>query len=224
MPTIAMTTSLLRLLQLCSQTLPVGAYAYSQAQESAIAEGMISDQQTAEEWIEGVFLYGFSRLDLPALVQAYHAVNLADWSRLKEVDEYLRASRESRELLLEDLEMGRSLKRLLTSMDVEVGVSDSPSFVTQFACAGVGWLIELRELLAGLSYSWLENQVMVATKSVPLGQSDAQKSLYRLCGLIEAAANEAIELSKCTDYGDSLQGLAIISSRHETLEARLYRS
>ena len=219
-----MVTSLVRLLQLCSQTLPVGAYAYSQAQEFAIADGMISDQSTAEEWIEGVFVHSFGRLDLPALVQAYDAVDRADWRRLEEIDEYLRASRESRELLLEDLEMGRSLKRLLLSMDVDVGLSDRPSFSSQFACAGIGWGIGLQEILAGFSYSWLENQVMVATKSVPLGQSEAHKMLHRLCGLISAIAHEAKKLSKSSDYGYSLQGLAIISSRHETLEARLYRS
>ena len=219
-----MATSLVRLLQLCSQTLPVGAYAYSQAQESAITRGLVSDQQTAQAWIEGIFLHSFGCLDLPALVQAYDAAERADWRRLEEVDEYLQASRESRELLLEDLEMGRSLKRLLVSMDIAVGDAERPSFSTQFACAGVGWSIGLEELLVGFSYSWLENQVMVATKSVPLGQSDAHRMLRQLGGFISGVARKAMKLSKSDDYGYSLQGLAIISSRHETLEARLYRS
>ena len=219
-----MTISLVRLLQLCSQTLPVGAYAYSQAQEFVIASGLVNNQKDAEEWIEGVFRYSLGRLDLPALAQARDAAECNDWCRLEEIDEYLQASRESRELLLEDVEMGRALKRLLVSMDIEAGISEIPSFVTQFACAGVSWGIGLQELLTGLSYSWLENQVMVATKSVPLGQSEAHKMLHRLCGLISATVDKAIELSKGEDYGDSLHGLAIMSSRHEALEARLYRS
>ena len=41
-----MTSSLPRLLQLSSQNLPVGAYAYSQAQEWAIAQGTIKDDET----------------------------------------------------------------------------------------------------------------------------------------------------------------------------------
>ena len=168
-----MATSLVHLLQLCSQTLPVGAYAYSQAQESAIAGDLVNDQESAEEWIEGVFRYGFGQLDLPALVLAHDAAGHKDWRKLEELDEYLQASRESRELLLEDLEMGRALKRLLAVLGVENGISETPSFVTQFACVGAGWGITLQDLLVGLSYSWLENQVMVATKSVPLGQSQA---------------------------------------------------
>ena len=223
-PTIAMIINLVRLLQLCSQTLPVGAYAYSQALEFVISGGLVNDQQSAEEWIEGVFLHSFGKLDLPALAEAHDSVECKDWCRLKEIDEYLQASRETRELLLEDVEMGRALKRLIMNMDVETGVSETPSFVTQFACAGVGWGIGLQELLTGLSYNWLENQVMVATKTVPLGQSEAQKMLHQLCGLISTNATEAIELSKGSDYGDSLHGLAIMSSRHEAMEARLYRS
>ena len=78
-PTIVMTSSLPRLLQLSSQNLPVGAYAYSQAQEWAVAQGTIKDGESAAEWIEGVFLFGIGQLDLPALVQAYDAVIKQDW-------------------------------------------------------------------------------------------------------------------------------------------------
>ncbi|SVE34950.1 uncharacterized protein METZ01_LOCUS487804, partial [marine metagenome] len=108
----------------------VGAYAYSQAQESAIAGDLVNDQESAEEWIEGVFRYGFGQLDLPALVLAHDAAGHKDWRKLEELDEYLQASRESRELLLEDLEMGRALKRLLAVLGVENGISETPSFVT----------------------------------------------------------------------------------------------
>ena len=81
-PTIVMTSSLPRLLQLSSQNLPVGAYAYSQAQEWAIAQGTIKDGESAAEWIEGVFLFGVGQLDLPALVQAYNAVIKKEWQKL----------------------------------------------------------------------------------------------------------------------------------------------
>lgn len=223
-PTLAMNNSLPRLLQLSSQNLPVGAYAYSQAQEWAIAKGTIKDGESAAEWIEGVFLFGVSQLDLPALVQAYNAVKKQEWQYLSDIDCYVQASRESKELLLEDIEMGRALRRVLISMNVETGISKTPSFVTQFACAGIAWCVSLDELLAGMAYNWLESQVMVATKSLPLGQSAAQSILYRLCGLISKALPRAIELSRDSDYGVSLHGLAIMSSRHELMEARLYRS
>ncbi len=222
--TTLMHTSLLRLMQLCSQTLPVGAYAYSQAQEYAIATGWVSDAASAEEWISGVYRAGFGRLDLPALVLAHAAADHEDWDRLEEIDEYLRASRETRELLLEDMEMGRALRRLLNTLDVKHGFSQAPSFVSQFACAGVSWGIALQDLMMGFSYSWLENQVMVASKSVPLGQSESQKMLYRLGEAVPGVVTDALALASEPDFGASLHGLAILSARHETMEARLYRS
>ena len=41
-------TSLLRLLQLASPTLPVGAYSYSQGLEAAIEAGVVTDATSAE--------------------------------------------------------------------------------------------------------------------------------------------------------------------------------
>lgn len=97
-----MNTSLLRLLQLCSQALPVGAYAYSQGLESAITEGHVSDQSTAGQWISGVLKSGLAELDLPAMLLAYWACETGDEEILHELDGYLQASRETSELLLEE--------------------------------------------------------------------------------------------------------------------------
>ena len=219
-----MITSLLRLLQLCSQTLPVGAYAYSQAQEYAIATDVVNDATSAELWIRGIYSDGLGRLDLPALVLAYRAAEDENWAALDELDEYLQASRETRELLLEDIEMGRAMKRLLKTLHVDNGEAGRPSFVTQFACAGVCWSVNLQDLMTGFSYSWLENQVMVASKSVPIGQSESQQMLYKLGARVPATVTKSLELAEDPDFGTSLHGLAILSARHEVMEARLYRS
>ena len=42
---------LLRLLQLSSPSLPVGAYTYSQGLESAIEKGTVDDERSARAWI-----------------------------------------------------------------------------------------------------------------------------------------------------------------------------
>ena len=43
--------ALVRLLQLASPALPIGAYSYSQGLESAVADGIVRDAATAEAWI-----------------------------------------------------------------------------------------------------------------------------------------------------------------------------
>ena len=223
-------TNLPRLLQLCSQALPVGAYAYSQGLESAIHQKAVIDAQSAREWIAGIFNHGISELDLPAMFLAYDACERFDLVTLNELNEYLAASRESRELLLEDVEMGRSLYRLLSTLDVDVIDIPKPSFVVQFAVAGCRWGIPAQDLATGLSFSWLENQVSVATKSIPLGQSDAQKVLSKLIELIiervlmAQKTAEALGPPGKWQFGQSMPALAIMSSQHEVLEARMYRS
>jgi urease accessory protein len=190
----------------------------------------VVDAQTAREWISGIFNHGISELDLPALFLAYDACGRADLVTLNELNEYLAASRESRELLLEDVEMGRSLYRLLSTLDVDVIDIPQPSFVVQFAIAGCRWGIPASDLATGLSFSWFENQVAVATKSIPLGQSDAQKALSKLIELINERVLMAQQIAEALgspgewQFGQSMPALAIMSSQHEVLEARMYRS
>lgn len=248
-----------RLLQLCSQALPVGAYAYSQGLEAAIFDATVHDAISAETWIKGVFTDGFVELDLVALGVAMRALETgpACIVTLPELDDYLQASRETSELLLEDLEMGRSLRRLLDTLDIAViPIGERPSFATQFARAGFSWGIPSQDLMSGFCFSWLENQIAAATKSIPLGQSEAQIMLGKLIALISPCVKhavskaDAVELvfepstgespvsgnsastvasdeesgSSGWEFGLSMPGLSMYSSRHEIQEARLYRS
>ncbi len=51
MTALAASLPLVRLLQLASPTLPIGAYSYSQGLEWVVAEGRVRDAPTAEAWI-----------------------------------------------------------------------------------------------------------------------------------------------------------------------------
>lgn len=91
------------LLQFCSQTLPVGAYAYSHGVESTIHQMYMVDAQSASESITGVFNHGISELDLPALFLAYDACERYDLVIMYGLNKYFAASRKTHELLLEDV-------------------------------------------------------------------------------------------------------------------------
>ena len=58
---------LMRLLQLVSPTLPVGAYSYPQGLESAIEAGVVHDAADTEEWIGEVLEYSVERMEAPSL-------------------------------------------------------------------------------------------------------------------------------------------------------------
>ncbi|HWS02397.1 MAG TPA: urease accessory UreF family protein, partial [Gammaproteobacteria bacterium] len=85
--------ALLRLLQLVSPTLPVGAYAYSQGMEQAIQLEWIGNEAQAVDWIEGVLENGLARLDAPVLLRLHAAWSEADHAQVEYWNRFLYACR-----------------------------------------------------------------------------------------------------------------------------------
>jgi len=98
-----------------------------------------------------------------------------------------------------------------------------PSFATMYALACSEWGIECLAGAQGLCWSWLENQIMVAVKLVPLGQTDGQRLLEDLMPAVTSAVETASTLDE-HDLGRSLPGLALLSAQHEQQYTRLFRS
>lgn len=227
--TVMSTDSLarLKLMQLVSPALPVGAYAYSQGLEYAIDCGWLASADEVGDWLQGVMAEGLAYLDLAVLIRLYDAVSRDDQTAFGYWNNYLLASRETKELLLEDTQLGAALKRLLKSLDSPaLAIAEAEkelSFCSLFAIAGHDAGISILALLEGFAFSWLENQVQAATKIVPLGQTDGQRLMVRLMPAIMAAVAKATALQD-EQIGNSLTGLAMASSWHENQYSRLFRS
>ena len=73
------------------------------------------------------------------------------------------------------------------------------------------------------AWSWLQNQTAVACKTVPLGQTAAQKLLLEFLSLLPQEAAQAAALDDPA-VGASLPGLALCSAAHERQYSRLFRS
>lgn len=221
-----MDKQLLRLLHLVSPALPIGAYAYSQGQEYAIDCGWLKEEGALAEWIGGILRNSVGRLDLPVLKRLYLAWEAADIEQVNHWNDFVRANRETRELLLEDEQLGVALQRLLVALEVtdaDIPLLAPPGLVTLFALAGLRWGIELEALLQGFAWSWLENQVAAATKLVPLGQTKAQQLLVELMDTVPEICVQACHLSDA-ELGVGLPALAIASALHERQYSRLFRS
>jgi urease accessory protein len=210
--------SLVRLLQLASPTLPVGAYSYSQGLEAAIDAGIVSDAARAEQWISDVMEFSMARLEAPILLRLIESP-----TEMESLNALFLASRETAELRAETVQMGYSLNRLLPSLGIEPLALEEPAFPAAFAAAVNAWNIDSHDALQAYLWSWLENQVMTAIKAVPLGQTDGQRMLLSLAGRIPDVVNGAVTL-RDEDIGSFAPGFAILSSRHETQYSRLFRS
>ncbi|MGA7802097.1 MAG: urease accessory UreF family protein [Gammaproteobacteria bacterium] len=219
--------ALLRLLQLASPTLPVGAYAYSQGLESAVDAAWVADEAAAREWILGLLDHNLADLDIPLLVRLYTAWQEKEEAAVARWTRFLWASRESAELRAEDRALGVALARLLADLGVDAArpwaAADATTYATLFALAAVSWNIALADAAAGYLWSWCENQVAAAIKLVPLGQTAGQRILCRCAERIPAVVEHGLGLADA-DIGSAVPGLAIASARHETQYSRLFRS
>ena len=223
--------ALVRLLQLASPALPVGAYTYSQGLEWAVESGLVSDEVSAGRWIADLLTQGIGRYEAPlvfALMSAWTVKAGADIQRLNA--EFL-ASRESAELRAETAQMGFSLRRLLNDLrdpgvvslldllpaEVEV------AFPTLWAGMAAHWQIAPEAAVTAYLWAWAENQVMAALKAVPLGQAAGQRLLAALGAALPAVTQTAQALPEAA-WSNFTPAFAIASARHETQYSRLFRS
>ncbi|HEY9894201.1 MAG TPA: urease accessory protein UreF [Candidatus Sericytochromatia bacterium] len=221
--------ALLRLLQLASPALPVGAYSYSEGLEALAEAGRLSDRDALESWLLQELRYGAIRVETAVMVRAYRACQLDDWDGLGNWNRWLSAARETEELRHQSLQMGRSLLRLLQDLHlVELPQStvlqqEGCHFAIAFALAAVRWQIDLPSAMLGYLHSWASNLVNVGVKLIPLGQTAGQQLLLQLQPTIECAVEEVLLLQD-DDLGSCSWGLALASMAHETQYSRLFRS
>jgi urease accessory protein len=222
-------TSLLRLLQLASPSLPVGAYTYSQGLEAAIEEGAVHDGNSAHAWITQA-LGVVADFEAPILWRLLKAFSTRDDAAVTSWSECFVASRDSAEFRAETIQMGYSLSKLVAELKVAddsllrtmASQSEIP-LPTAFAYAAEALKVPHEAALLGMLFSIVENQVLVCVKSVPLGQVSGQRLLLSLHGAIEATACHA-QVLEDDELSNWAPGLSILSMQHEVQYSRIYRS
>jgi urease accessory protein len=217
--------AMLSLLYLCGPSLPIGAFAYSQGLAAAIEHGRVRDGESLFSWMAGALEYGLARLDLPCLLRLRATASARNPAAFAKWDDLVKASRETAELYQEELDLGRSLRRLLDGQGLSPAfpLPAEPGYVAMFAAASIRLGLEDAAALTGFAWSWAENQAAAAAKAIPLGQTRVQKVLLAMMDKITAAVETAATLDDA-EIGGSLPGLALASCLHETQYSRMFRS
>jgi urease accessory protein len=243
MNTKMQTTSLLNLLHISSPALPIGAFAYSQGLEYTLEAGWCKNADDVEQWIKSVMTHGLGGVDLPILKRLHHAwsayfieheeadgqANEENSNResLKTWNATLLAFRETKELYLEDIQVGDAFKQWHKSQSAEhlakLELVDKPTVACMYALNGVIKGLTVEECLIGFVWSWLENQITSASKAMPMGQTDGQNIIRHLIPEIGEVVENAMQLED-EDIGSGLVGLSMSSALHETQYSRLFRS
>jgi len=220
----------LRLFQMISPSLPIGGFTYSQGMEWAVECGWLNTKDETHAWINAALNDNLLYLELPIIKRLHEAIVNESPEQFEYWSQYLLANRETSELRMEERQRAQAFYELLRKLSeweenelahYREGLLKSQS--AGFTLAATKWQVPLDELLAGFTWSWLENSVNAAIKLVPLGQSAGQSLLYQLSENIPAVITSAL-IVKDDELGASTAALAIASSLHETQYCRLFRS
>ncbi|MGF6177420.1 urease accessory protein [Ensifer sp. 4252] len=216
----------IQLLRLVSPSQPVGAFAYSRGLEWAVHDGIVCDEATASDWILGLIEHSYAVCDAALFWRMMQALAAGDRVAFLNANAWLSAARESREIELEDKQMGEALLRVLNDLDVSLArsfVDRRLSYPAAFAIAATHWNITASHALQGLLWSAIESQVSAAIRLVPLGHTAGQRLLMDAAGVIERAALRA-ETIEDDNIGNAAPAMAMASAWHETQYSRLFRS
>jgi urease accessory protein len=229
-PAIGLTMALVRLLQLASPALPIGAYSYSQGLESAVDAGTVLDAATAATWIGDLLDLVVAPGEAAVAWRLLGAAKRRDWREFGSWNTWFCASRETAELRAETEQMGAALIKLAAALELldaeateELAQWPALSLPAAYALSARGFEIDSDDALVAYVWSWLEAQEAAAIKCVPLGQVAGQRLLKALGEHIPgvvAAARATLD----DDVTSFALGLALASARHETQYTRLFRS
>jgi len=219
---------LLRMLQIASANLPVGAFSYSQGLESAIDAGWIDGSDTMSQWLveqlQGVMTYQ----ELPLLKRLYEAFKSGSMQEAIKLSEQVIAYRETAELRDEERQRGRAMAKVVQALHpkhhkIDALPSESANQLYVFAGYCYRENLKCSQTLSAYTYMWLESLVIAAIKLVPLGQTDAQVMIYETMGQIGDVCAISMQVAD-DEIGYSSPAVAMASSLHETQYSRLFRS
>ncbi len=218
------------LLQLASPALPIGGFSYSSGLEMAIELGWVRDVETAKAWIAGQLNETVLRWEVPLWARLFNAWQAMDVLAIIALNADAIAARETAELRAEHTQMGYALARwcrdvlpLTATQRAALGDLDTVSVLSAHALAAVASALPAEQGALAYAFGFVENQIVVLAKALPLGQTDAQRMLRSLS--VSLADNVQQALTRPRQAWSSAAPLAAIASmKHETQYTRLFRS
>lgn len=225
MPTIKMneTRSLLRLMTWLSPSFPVGGFNYSHGLEQAVADGMVTDQDTLRDWISVLLSQGSAWNDAVLLAESWR---LAGEGRdLTEVADLAEALAGSSERHLETMNQGIAFLAASGAwpLPVHEQLADGAAWPVAVGAVSGAAAIPLESTLAAFLHAFAANQVQAALRLMSLGQVAGVSVLASLEPVIGAVASRAAQ-STLDDLGAAALNAEIAAMRHETLNSRIFRT
>lgn len=233
----------LRLFQLVSPALPVGAFSYSEGLEVLLQQGRLNGAAALDSWLRAELNRGAVAVETAALAPLWEWLRrwraaaagpgaAAAAAALHDLDGWLLAQREAPELRAQQRQMGQSLLQLLTELGfplpplaADPGAQDATPLAWPAAFAWACLCLELSSpaMEEAYLYGWVANQISAAVRLVPLGPTQGQRLQLALAPSIaeRAAALAPADPRRLWSGG---VGAGIAQLGHAELYSRLFRS
>jgi urease accessory protein len=221
------------LLQLCNSAFPTGAFNHSYGFETWIENGEVHDAQSFERRCRAWLRYCVATSDAAAVGHAHRLQCAGDGEGLARLDRLTGALKLSRESRDASLKTGRSLltaaREVFRPPIIEsylTAFERAPTLGHQavaFGVVGAAKDLDIAATVAAFLHSNAANLAGVASRLVPLGQTETQQVLRRLTEEIPEMAEVALDLRE-DEMGASTATLDAASMQHERLYTRLCMS
>lgn len=208
---------LARLMAWLSPVFPTGGFAYSAGLEQAVQDGLVSDEADLKSWLETLLARG-SFWNEAVFIAAAHK----DEQPISDLSALATSLSTSAERHRETLDQGAAFLDAASAWGEHNLSRQTPLPVALGSiCASAG--IPLADTLTATLQTLVSNQLQAAIRLSLIGQTGAARLLATVEPIILETAARA-ERSTLDDLGGAAFMADIMSTRHETLEPRLFLS
>jgi len=227
--------SFVHLLQFADGLFPAGGYAHSFGLETCVQSGRVSSADDVAMFLRAHLEGSAAPTDAVVALCAARAAagNPSDVGAIVRLDQMLDALKPAAELREASRQMGRQTLRVLKELSrdelvgrfavaLEEGATRGHHAVV-FGLAGAALQWAPEEMAAAFLYSTSALIAGAALRLMPLGQLAGQRILWSVGPLIATLSHEVQTRSE-EDIWSFAPEIEIAAMRHESLEARLFRS
>lgn len=222
------------LLQINDALFPIGGYSHSYGLETYIQKNLVTNTDTAWDFISRRLCYGFCYNEFLTARLAWEYARKENLEKIEELEEILEASRVPREIREAGKKLGSRFVKTVQKLEI---VYENDCFQRYFRarqgktmvhacaygvfCGSVG--IPCEDVMETYLYAQTSSMVTNCVKTIPLSQTDGQKLLFRAQSLFEEILEKLDTLTEA-DLCRSTPGFDIRCMQHEGLYSRIYMS
>ena len=197
-----------------SPAFPVGAFSYSHGLETAIQDGLITDEVGLGSWIATLLLHGSGRNDGLFIKETYRGEEGTNALCL--------ALCTSKERWQETAELGQAFSRVVNT-SYQTDLPDGLAYPVAVGLAARTMELDLTLTLQSYLQAFAANLISVGVRAIPIGQQAGLHCLVRLYPVIEEVITQVAKAS-LDEVGSAALLSDLIAIKHEHSVPRIYRT